>query len=164
MKLIDAVVANQFDLILRFDQLVATLQSTRHMIDCKPSSLDTVNTLYFLRKGECEGALEMLKIILSKDEYSLCWHKYHDAEDELRTKIDTYEYKLTAFAYFNRIYEETGSTDSIPLHDFESLRQNNLSNLSAYHVQSFYNEWRESLASSLKDKETSSCSKDHTTN
>ena len=164
MKLIDAVVANQFDLILKFDQLVAELQTTRHMLEGEPCGLDTINTLYFLRKGECEGALEMLKIILSKDEYSLCWHNYHDAEKELRDKIDMYKYKFIAFEYFNRIYEETGSTDIIQLHDFESLRQNNLSNLSAYHVQSFYNEWRESLASSLKDKENNSCLKDHTTN
>lgn len=156
MKLIDAVVANQFDLILRFDQLVAELQTTRHMLECEPDSLDTINTLYFLRKGQCEGALEMLKIILSKDEYSLCWHKYHDAENELRTKIDTYECKLKAFEYFNKIYEETGSTDSTPLHDFESLRQNDLSGLSAYHLQAFYNEWRDSLVPSLKGKETNS--------
>lgn len=156
MKLIDAVVANQFDLILRFNQLVATLQSTRHMLECEPDSLETINALYYLRKGQCEGALEMLKIILSKDEYSLCWHKYHDAEDELRANIDTYEYKLTAFEYFNKVYEETGSTDNIPLHDFESLRQNNLSNLSAYHLQSFYNEWRDSLVPPLKAERTDS--------
>lgn len=156
MKLIDAVVANQLDLILRFDQLVATLQSTRHMLECEPDSLDTINTLYYLRKGQCEGALEMLKLILSKDEYSLCWHKYTDAEEELRNKIDTYEYKLIAFEYFNRVYEETGSTDSIPLYDFESLRQNNLSNRSAYHLQSFYNEWRDSLVPPRKAERTDS--------
>ena len=158
MKLIDAVVANQFDLILKFDQLVATLQSTRHMLECEPDSfnLGMVNTFYELHKGQCEGALEMLKIILSKDEYSLCWHKYTDAEEELRNKIDTYEYKLKAFEYFDRIYAETGSTDNIPLHDFESLRQNNLSNLSAYHLQTFYNEWRDSLVPPLKAKETNS--------
>lgn len=156
MKLIDAVVANQFDLILRFDQLVATLQSTKHMLECEPDSLDTINTLYELRKGQCEGALEMLKLILSKDEYSLCWHKYTDADEELRNKIDTYEYKLKAFEYFSRVHEETGSTDNILLHDFESLRQNNLSNLSAYHLQTFYNEWRDSLVPPLKAKETNS--------
>ena len=147
MKLIDAVIANQFDLILRFDQLVATLQSTRHMLEHELDSftLDTVNALYESRKGQCEGALEMLKIILSKDEYSLCLHKYHDAEDELRTKIDTYENKLKAFDYFNKVYEETGATNNIRLHDFESLRQNNLSYLSAYTLQTFFDEWKDQL-------------------
>ena len=147
MKLIDAVVANQFDLILKFDQLVAELQTTRHMLEheLNSSTLDLVNKLYELRNGQCKGALEMLKIILSKDEYSLCWHNYHDADEKLRAEIDMCENKLTAFAYFNKVYEETGSAKSIPLHDFESLRQNNLSYLSSYHLQCFFDEWKQQL-------------------
>ena len=145
MKLTDVVIGNQPEILLKFEQIIAEFASTKDLVKFEPTSTDTANAVRELRLGHCEGALEILKLILSKDEYHLCWHKYVDAKHDVSSVINTYDYKLKCFKYFTDQYLATGSVDNETWYNFESLRKNNISDLDMYHIQSFYNEWRNGL-------------------
>ena len=146
MKLTDVVIGNQPDIILRFDQIIAEFASTKDLVKFEPTSTDTANAVRELRLGQCEGALEILKLILSKDDYHLCWHKYVDTKHDVGSAINTYDYKLKCFKYFTDQYLATGSVeDNDSWYNPETLRRNNISDLNMYHLQSFYDEWRKGL-------------------
>ena len=151
MKFADAVIGNQQEIILEFEKLVAELGSTHMMIEdpvdltglYSPYCFDTIEGVHDLRSGQCKGALAILKTLLSDEDYKYCWQLYDEKKDKIDQLIAMYEYRCKAYIFFTKQYVKTGTVDTELWMNAETLRENNLSKLNIYHLQTFYNEWRD---------------------